>query len=310
MCTRCALRYTWLNGRVRLDAARSFGTRRLLKRTLREIANTMSDVAQDQVEGATKNGATPEKKQAKLIVLIRHGQTTFNVEGRLPGQLPGVPLTEEGRRQAHQAAIALSQLPLSAVVSSPLERARDTAEIIARGFGLPVRLDARLMDTDIPRWQGQTIAEVAKSDPGWKEYLAHPTEPPEGAESMDHLQARVVAAVEQARLDTETGSFVAVVAHADVVKLVLGHYLGMHLKTSLSTHIANASLSALAFDGDGPPHLLTLNWTPSPGWLVPPLPKANEAPSAEHAPKGGVPAEVSNVTSDAPALTPQPADSE
>ena len=270
----------------------------------------MADMAQEQASGAGQNGATPEKKPAKLIVLIRHGQTTFNVEGRLPGQLPGVPLTEEGRRQAHQAAVALSQLPLSAVVASPLERARDTAEIIARGFGAPVRLDDRLMDTDVGRWSGQKIEDVARSDPAWKEYLAHPTEPPEGVENLEHVQRRVVAAVEQIREDPRSGNFVAVVAHADVVKLILGHYLEMHLKTSLSTHIANASLSALAFDGDGPPHLLTLNWTPSPGWLVPPLPKKDGAPPAEHAPKGSVPAEVSTVGSDAPAQVKQSSDSE
>lgn len=261
----------------------------------------MAEGVQEQAAGASQNGATPEKKPAKLIVLIRHGQTTFNVEGRLPGQLPGVPLTEEGRRQAHQAAVALSQLPLSAVIASPLERARDTAEIIAKGFGAPLRLDERLMDTDVGRWSGQKIADVAKNDPGWKDYLAHPTEPPEGIENLAHVQQRAVAAVEQAREDPTTGNFVAVVAHADVVKLVLGHYLGMHVKTSLATHIANASLSALAFDGDGPPHLLTLNWTPSPGWLVPPLPKQESARSAEHTPNGSVPAEVSNVSSDAPA---------
>lgn len=300
VCTRCALRYTWLGARARLGVARSFGTRRLLGRTLKEMANTMADVAQTQAAAAGQNGATPEKKPAKLIVLIRHGQTTFNVEGRLPGQLPGVPLTEEGRRQAHQAAVALAQLPLSAVVASPLERARETAEIIARGFGVTVQLDARLMDTDVGQWSGQKIEDVAKNDPAWKEFLARPTEPPEGVENLAVVQQRAVTAVEQVREDPRAGNFVAVVAHADIVKLVLGHYLGMHLKTSLSTHIANASLSALAFDGDGPPHLLTLNWTPSPGWLVPPLPKKDAAPSAEHPPKGSVPAEVSNVNGDAP----------
>lgn len=311
MCTRCMLRYGWLGARVRLASVRSLGARRLLKQKLEDMADQTAAATRDQRDGATQddstqNGATPPKKPAKLIVLIRHGQTTFNVEGRLPGQMPGVPLTEEGRRQAHQAAVALSQLPLSTVMSSPLERARDTAEIIARGFGAPVRLDDRLMDTDVPRWNGQKIADVAKNDPAWKEYLEHPTEPPQGAENLEHVQRRAVAAVEQAREDPETGNFVAVVAHADVVKLVLGHYLGMHIKTSLSTHIANASLSALAFDGDGPPHLLTLNWTPSPGWLTPPLPKPESAPSAERAPHGGVPSEVSNVGSDKPAETQQP----
>ncbi|HKB49360.1 MAG TPA: histidine phosphatase family protein, partial [Ktedonobacterales bacterium] len=78
------------------------------------------------VAAAGADGAKPQPP-TRLILLVRHGETTFNVEGRLPGQLPGVPLTDEGRRQAHQAAVALAAMPLSAVISSPLDRARDTA---------------------------------------------------------------------------------------------------------------------------------------------------------------------------------------
>src|SRR5437667_728161 len=73
---------------------------------------------------------TPMKQ---TLLIIRHGQTTWNVEHRLPGQLPGVPLNEIGRQQAARLSEALSVLPISAIISSPLERARDTAEIVAKG---------------------------------------------------------------------------------------------------------------------------------------------------------------------------------
>jgi probable phosphoglycerate mutase len=220
------------------------------------------------------------EKPPRLILLIRHGQTTYNVEGRLPGQLPGVPLTDEGRRQAHAAAVALSAVPLSAVLTSPLERARETAEILARGWGVAVREDPRLMDTDVRRWAGQKLEDVNKQDPAWKAFLDNPKEPPEGVESFPSVQARAVAVIEEALANPELGNYIAVVAHADVVKLILAHYTNVPLLTARFLWINNASLSALAFSENSPPHLLAMNWTASPGWLVPPLPKPAREPQA------------------------------
>lgn len=189
----------------------------------------------------------PPKQRMRYVLIVRHGQTHFNVEGRLPGQLAGVGLTDEGRRQAHQAAVALSALPLSAIVASPLERARDTAEIIARGWALPVRLDPRLMDTDVGAWSGQKIEDVAKNDPNWKAFTEHPTNPPPGVESLAAVQARAVAAVEAALDDPTTGDYLIVVAHADVVKLIIAQYTGVAIDGVRFMSIANASISALAF---------------------------------------------------------------
>jgi len=189
----------------------------------------------------------PPKQRTRYVLIVRHGQTHFNVEGRLPGQLPGVGLTDEGRRQAHQAAVALSALPLSAIVTSPLERARDTAEIIARGWALPLRLDPRLMDTDVGAWSGQKIEDVAKNDPNWKAFTEHPTDPPPGVESLAAVQTRAVAAVEAALGDPATGDYLVVVAHADVVKLIIAQYTSVSIDGVRFMSIANASISALAF---------------------------------------------------------------
>lgn len=219
------------------------------------------------------NGVQPAKeppKPARMILLVRHGQTTYNVEGRLPGQLPGVALTDEGRRQAQRAAVALSGLPLSAVIASPLERARETAEIIARGWALPVRLDDRLMDTDVAFWSGQKIEDVNKSDPRWKAFVEHPNEPPEGVESLASVQRRSVAAVEDVLRDPSLGNYVVLVAHADVVKLILAHYSHMSVESIRYVSIGNASISVLAFGDENAPHLLAVNWTALPFWLFPP----------------------------------------
>jgi probable phosphoglycerate mutase len=206
------------------------------------------------------------------------------VEGRLPGQLPGISLTDEGRRQAQQAAVALSGLPISAVVSSSLERARETAEIIARGWALPVRLDARLMDTDVGAWAGQKLDEIAKADPRWKAYVEHPNQPPEGIESFLSVQARTVAAVEDIRRDQSSGQYIVLVSHADVVKLILAHYTGLASERARFLVVANASISALALPAEGEPHLLALNWNALPEWLSPPRVPIPQEPKPEAKP--------------------------
>lgn len=230
--------------------------------------NTQSRDTATLQEPPTGEARQPAK-QPRLVMLIRHGQTTYNVEHRLPGQLPGVALTDEGRRQAHQAAVALSALPLSAILASPLERAKETAEIIARGWALTVQTDSRLMDTDIGPWAGQKISELEQADPRWKAYVQRPTEPPDGVEGFLAVQRRTVAALEDVLKDGSLGNCVAVVAHADVVKLILAHYTETPADLARFTSIANASVSALLFTDDPNPHVLAVNWTAQPGWLVP-----------------------------------------
>lgn len=246
-------------------------------------------------QSAHANGAQPastsaqsEAKAARVqrILLVRHGQSTFNVEGRLPSQLPNVPLTDEGRRQAHQAAVALAGLRLSAIVSSPLERARETAEIIARGWGIAVREEARLMDTEMGRWAGRKISEVSKDDPGWAKFVEKPTEPPEGVEGFEQVRERVVAVIEDLRTDVTIGDDVVVVAHADVIKLIIANYTGVPLDGARFIVVGNASISALAFMDGHAPTLLAVNWTMAPHWLVAPAQPAANALATPEGDKG------------------------
>src|SRR5260221_5341064 len=88
----------------------------------------------------------------RLLLFIRHGQTTWNIVHRLPGHLPGNELTDTGRGQAKRLAQALTDLPLSAIISSPLERAVDTAKYFAQGRDLTIQLEPDLMDIESSHW--------------------------------------------------------------------------------------------------------------------------------------------------------------
>jgi probable phosphoglycerate mutase len=276
----------WYGSMLRQRIARRLKRETPDQFAMRFMSTPTPDTSLTPHTSATTSDKPATTPKTRVLLLVRHGQSTFNVEGRLPGQLPGIPLTDEGRRQAHRAAVALSALPLSAIISSPLERAAETAEIIARGWGLTVRTDPRLMDTNVERWAGQKIDEVAKTDPAWKRYIANPDEPPEGAESFSSVQARVVAVAREAVADPNNGDYIVLVAHGDVVKLILAQYMNTPIPAVPLLAIGNASISGIAFTGDSPPQILATNWTSDPRWLVapaappPPVPEAPEAPKS------------------------------
>ncbi len=256
----------------------------LVRRLMKPLESLESPQTTAPISPESANGAHPapvsadaaaprapdQRPPARLVILVRHGETTYNVERRLPGQLAGVALTDEGRRQAQRAAVALSGLPISAVVASPLERARATAEILARGWALPVRTDPRLMDTDVGSWSGALVDDLNKHDPAWKAFVEHPNQPPAGVEGFEAVRARAVAAVEDALKDAATGNYLVVVAHADIIKLILAHYTAMETEAARFIAIGNCAISALALTGEAMPHLLAINWTAAPGWLMPP----------------------------------------
>ena len=238
------------------------------------------------------------KKQT--LLLVRHGQTAWNVEHRLPGQLPGVALNDTGHQQAARLAEALTVIPISAVISSPLERAMETAVYLTKGRELTIQQEPELMDTDIGEWAGQVIGELAKKDPAWNAYTRNPTVAPEGVETFPQVQQRAVAAVERWRTRDDVGSYLAFVAHADVIKLLVAHYSGLDVTRAAALHIDNASVSLIEIELEQKqdthegqetsesqtsrepqesheprkPHIIAIGWSPHPGWLKPPLPES------------------------------------
>ena len=217
----------------------------------------------------------------QTLYFIRHGQTTWNVEHRLPGQLPGIHLTETGKQQTERLADALTVLPISAVISSPLERARETAEIIAQPRQLPIQFEADLMDINVGQWAGQDHDELNKSNEEWKAFKRNPTVAPPGVETFPQVQARAVAAVERWRKREESGAYPAFVMHADVIKLLLAHYTGLEARQAGKLMIDNASVSIVEVIDDKDALVVAISWSPKPGWLKPPASETRGLPTEE-----------------------------
>jgi probable phosphomutase (TIGR03848 family) len=202
-----------------------------------------------------------------LLLLVRHALTPQT--GRLlTGWLPGHSLSEEGRRQAEALAERLGRLPLDAVYASPLERTVETARPLAAAAGVRVRVREGIGEVRYGDWEGRPLRALARTRL-WRELQARPSAVRfPGGEALPETQARAVATVEEIRAAHPRGR-VAAVTHADVIRLVLAHYAGIHIDLYQRLAIAPASVSALWL-GDGGPRVLKVNDTGGLDGLGPP----------------------------------------
>ncbi len=211
------------------------------------------------------------------VILVRHGRTTANAGGILAGRAAGVRLDAVGRGQAERTAERLSVVPLVAVVSSPLERCRQTSRLILeRQGGSPVtRIERGLTECDYGQWQGRTLRELAR-EPLWSVVQTQPSAAAfPGGESLAAMQARSVAAVRRhdAALEAEhgAGAVWAAVTHGDVIKSVLADALGMHLDLFQRITVSPASVSIVRYGRSRPDVVATnadfgdLSWLASVG---------------------------------------------
>ncbi len=206
----------------------------------------------------------------RKLVLVRHGQTDYNVKHLLPGQLPGIPLNDEGKSEAQATGEAIRPLPISTIVASPLERTMETAGYVNADRNLEIRTDRDLLDTDYGRFSGKCYDDLDKADPRWRRFVTDPLHAPRGVESFATVQQRAVRAAERWRNAQDAGEWVALVTHADLVKLIIAHYLGIPLARVPLFSMDNASVSLLAFhpDPNEAPSLLCFNWTSPALWLA------------------------------------------
>jgi probable phosphoglycerate mutase len=197
-----------------------------------------------------------------LLLLIRHGENDFVKTSKLAGRLPGIHLNEHGQKQAQALGEALKDVPLKAVYSSPLERAMETALPIATARKLEIFQDPDLMDTDIGNWQGKSI-KVLRLAKIWSVVQNAPSRFrfPDG-ESFVESQARYVSALERIlRKHNKPQDVVAVVFHADPIKLAVSHFLGLPLDNFQRLSADPGSLTAL-FVSESRANLIKLNQRP------------------------------------------------
>jgi len=210
---------------------------------------------------------------ATTILLVRHGQNDWVQKNRLAGWIPSVHLNDTGRQQAEAAAARLAHLPIKAVYTSPLERCRETAAAIAAPHQLSLTELPTVGEVRYGQWEGAKIRKLAK-DPRWTAVQHYPGRFrfPDG-ESLFEVQARGVAALEElARQHPE--ELIVVVSHADLIKLLLAHYLGVHIDLFQRVVVSPASVSVLALHPEGMMRVVRLN---DDGPLQPP--STEERPS-------------------------------
>ena len=192
------------------------------------------------------------------ILLIRHAVNDFVKTGKLAGRLAGVRLNEEGLAQAEALGRRLAEAPLASVYSSPLERTMETAAAIAANHPqLSALARHEITEVDYGDWQGKAISELQKRKM-WAVVQEYPSRArfPNG-ESMRGAQTRIVNAIE-ALARQHPGQMIALVCHADLIKMALAHYLGMHLDVFQRIVIAPASISALHL-GHSRPFIVGMN---------------------------------------------------
>jgi probable phosphomutase (TIGR03848 family) len=204
-----------------------------------------------------------------LLLLIRHGENEFVKTGKMAGRMPGVHLNERGRQQAEELAAALSDVQLKAVYASSLERAVETAEPIAAGHKLEIKLCPDLMDTNIGKWQGRTLKQLRRLKK-WKIVQQAPSRFtfPEG-ESFLQNQLRIVSTLDEIAASHKPKDIVAVVFHADPIKLAVAHYLGMPLDHFQRLGCDTGSVTVLYVSEMGA-HLVKLNQRPPFDFLLKP----------------------------------------
>jgi probable phosphomutase (TIGR03848 family) len=181
------------------------------------------------------------------VLLVRHGltATTGHV---LTGWMPGIGLDDRGRAQAAAIAERLAGLPLDAIVSSPLDRCRQTAEAIAAvRDGQQVLTDDRVGECHYGDWTGKPLKKLVQ-EPLWRVVQAHPsavTFP--GGESMPDVQHRAVAAVRDWNAKLGAGATYLICSHGDVIKAIVADSLGLHLDQSQRIQADPCSLTVIRY---------------------------------------------------------------
>ncbi len=192
------------------------------------------------------------------FLLIRHAVNDYVKTGKLAGRLAGIHLNEEGKAQAQALGRRLAAAPLEHIYASPMERTMETALALAAHHPtLTVEAHEGITEVHYGDWQGKAISELQRRKM-WdvvQEYPSRARFP--GGETMRGVQARIVRSIE-ALAPKHPDQMIALVCHADLIKMALAHYLGMHLDVFQRIVISPASISTLRL-GHSRPFVLGMN---------------------------------------------------
>ncbi|MEU6975835.1 histidine phosphatase family protein [Streptomyces sp. NPDC046371] len=186
------------------------------------------------------------------LILVRHGRSTANTSGVLAGRMPGIALDERGAEQAAALPGRLTGVPLAAVVSSPLQRCRETVQpLLDARPGLALHTEERISECDYGDWSGRKLAELS-DEPLMEVVQAHASAAAfPGGESMRGMQARAVDAVRawNARIEAEHGedAVYAMCSHGDIIKSIVADALGLHLDLFQRIHVDPCSLTVIRY---------------------------------------------------------------
>jgi len=192
------------------------------------------------------------------VLLIRHAVNDYVKTGRLAGWTPGVHLNEEGLAQAEALGQRLAEAPLKALYTSPLERAVETGQAVQIHHPhLALNICEGVKEVDFGDWQGMSLSELRKRKL-WEIVQHTPSRAtfPSG-ESFTHAQYRAVRAIEQTIVQ-HPAQLIAFFSHSDVIKLMLSHFLGMHIDSFQRIEISTASISTVQL-GHGAPYVVGMN---------------------------------------------------
>jgi probable phosphomutase (TIGR03848 family) len=185
------------------------------------------------------------------VILLRHGRSTSNTAHVLAGRSEGVDLDDKGREQAGELVDRIGELPIRAVVCSPLLRCRRTIEPLVHALGIEATIDERFAEVDYGEWTGRKIGDLVK-EPLWGVVQAHPSAAvfPAG-EGLAQVQTRAVAAVRDhdSRLAEQHGGDALWLActHGDVIKAIVADALGLHLDGFQRVSADPASMSVIRY---------------------------------------------------------------
>jgi len=178
------------------------------------------------------------------IIFLRHGQAKNNTERVLAGRTPGVPLTEKGIDQAEKAAKFLEDMNVSAIYSSPIQRAKNTAEIVGKHNSIDVTIDDRLIELDMGKFTGMPYDEIFSSHGNvfMKFYKGELEIAHNGVETFADVKKRVLGIVDHV-IENHPDENVVLVTHMDPIKAMLSTIVSLSPENLFELIIANASLN-------------------------------------------------------------------